>query len=310
MSASGIERERAQNLWSSFARKHSAIEKSSELDAAPALDFSQIGGLATAKDEVLTYACAATNPEVYARWGTVPPTGILLLGRLGVGKSLLAKALSTEAGTGFLNVAVPRLVLEVVRGDRKVGELLEQWSQVLSEMPPTTVFFDELEFSQAHEIGAQRPDLPIGPIMDFLLELVDRSIAAEETLVVGATSQPGTLRPAFVAPPRFERIIEVNPSFPDDVVKTLQIHAANAEKRAGRPLFAPSLDWSEIVRQYREPTPGDWVRLLHAVLRRKARCDATQADVPAVSAADLLDEVGRVRKARASLRPAGSGNYL
>lgn len=309
MSDASVSKERAQNLWSSFARKHPPMMKASALDAEPGLDFSRIGGLDAAKDEVSTYACAATHPEVYQRWGTVPPTAILLLGRRGVGKSLLARALATEAGTAYLSLFVPRLVIEIVHRERKVTELLEEWSQVLGEMPPITIFFDELEFSQAQEIGVRRPDFPIGPIMDFLLELVDQAIAPEQTLVVGSTSHPDILRQAFLTAPRFERVIEVNPLYPDDVVEALKIHAMDAEKRASRSLFEP-VDWSAVVRQYRDPSPGDWVQMLHAALRRKARCDATGERVGLVTTRDLLDEVERVRVASAQLRPPGVGNYL
>jgi hypothetical protein len=84
----------------------------------------------------------------------------------GCGKKLLAEALATRAGTGFLHVRVPRLAIEVVHFGGKVGELLEVWTSTLAEMPPLTVFFEELEFSQAAEIGARRTDLPVA--MDFL----------------------------------------------------------------------------------------------------------------------------------------------
>jgi ATP-dependent 26S proteasome regulatory subunit len=304
-----VQRERAQNLWMSFARKHVPVSKAAELHAEPTLDFSRIGGLESAKDEVSTYACAATHPKIYERWGTAPPTAILLLGRRGVGKSLLAEALATEAGTAFLNISVPRLVIEIVHREPKAAELLEGWTQVLSEMPPVTVFFDELEFSQAQEIGIRRPDFPIGPIMDFLLELIDQAIAPEHTLVVGATSHPGALRQAFLASPRFERVIEVNPIYPDDVVEALKIHATDAEKRAGRTLFE-HVDWPAVVRNYRDPPPGDWVQMLHAALRRKARCDAAGEEIGLVTTRNLLDEVERVRVANAQLRPPRGGNYL
>ena len=135
---------------------------------------------------------------------------------------------------------VPQLVLQVVHGAAgKVGELVSAWSQTLAEMPPTTVFFQELEFSQAQEIGARRHDLPVGPIMDFLLDVVDRTISVESTLVAGSTGHPDTLRPAFLSAHRFERIVEVSPVFPDDVAAALAIHAQDAEKRAGRQLFEP-----------------------------------------------------------------------
>jgi len=302
-----LQRERAQNLWASFERKFPAVAHATRLDAAPDQSTEEIGGLAAAKEEILTYACAATSPEVYERWGTQPPHALLLIGQPGVGKTLLVRLLATRAETAFLRVEVPLLVLQVVHATGSVSELLAAWTQALGEMPPVTVFFDELEFSRAQEIGARRPDLPIGPIMDFLLDLVDRTIAAGTTLVAGSTSHPDTLRPAFLAARRFERIVEVLPSFPDDIVATLRVHAESAQKRAGRQLF-DAVDWLEVVKGQPGLTPGEWVRLLHAVLRRKARCDAAGEPVTPVATRDLMDEVERFR--RASIRIPHLGTYV
>jgi SpoVK/Ycf46/Vps4 family AAA+-type ATPase len=143
--------------------------------------------------------------------------------------------------------------------------------------------------------------------MDFLLDLVDRTIAAGTTLVAGSTSHPDTLRPAFLAARRFERIVEVLPSFPDDIVATLRVHAESAQKRAGRQLF-DAVDWLEVVKGQPGLTPGEWVRLLHAVLRRKARCDAAGEPVTPVATRDLMDEVERFR--RASIRIPHLGTYV
>jgi SpoVK/Ycf46/Vps4 family AAA+-type ATPase len=176
-------------------------------------------------------------------------------------------------------------------------------------MPPLTVFFEELEFSQAQEIGARRPDLPVGPIMDFLLEFVDRAIRFDTTLAVASTAHPDTLRPAFLASGRFERVVEVIPTYPDDIVAALEIHARDAEKRAGRPLFS-EVDWNHVVRQLREAVTGDWLTLMHGVLRRKARCEAAAEEVTPVSTDDLLAEVERFRRASDRLPRDGGGNYV
>jgi ATP-dependent 26S proteasome regulatory subunit len=304
-----IRRERAQNLWASFGRKFEAVARATCLEPQPQMTLGRIGGLAEAKEEIQTYACAATSPEVYERWGTYPPTGLLLIGRRGVGKRLLAEALSTLTETSFASVNVPRLVIEVVHRGGKAGDLVTAWSQTLEEMPPLTVLFHELEFSQAAEIGTRRSDLPVGPVMDFLLDLVDRTIAASETLVVGSTSHPDTLRHAFAEPGRLERIVEVNPIFPDDVIDTLRIHAADSEKRAGHPLFE-EIDWNLAVGSYQDPSPGDWVHIMHAVLRRKARCEAAREAASPVTTQDLLDEVTRFRQASNRLALPRGGNYV
>lgn len=69
-----IETERARNLRASFARKFPPVDKATHI-SGPARTFDAVGGLAGPKDELLTFTCAATSPEVYGHWGTFPPTG-------------------------------------------------------------------------------------------------------------------------------------------------------------------------------------------------------------------------------------------
>jgi ATP-dependent 26S proteasome regulatory subunit len=303
-----ILREREQNIWSSFARKYEPMSQSTRLEASPDFELSRIGGLGDAKDEIQTYACAATDRDVYMRWGTHPPSGVLLIGQRSVGKRLLARSLATLTGTSFLEVTIPKLVLEVIHRGGKVGELVSGWSDTLAEMPPLTVLFNELEFLQAEEIGARRPDLPVGPVMDFLLDMLDRSIACQDVLVIGSTAHPDTLRRAFTQPGRLERIVEVTPQFPGDIIQTLRIHAVDAEKLAGRPLFE-DIEWERVVSGGIPPSPGDWVHILHAVLRRKARCEAAGETVKPVCTDDFRKEVERFKKASSRL-VTPSGTYV
>jgi ATP-dependent 26S proteasome regulatory subunit len=304
-----IERERAQNLWSSFLRNVDPLARGAQLSADTEFGFERIGGLEGPKEEILTYACAATNPEVYSNWGTFPPAGMLLIGRRGVGKGLLAKALASLTETSFLKVDVPRMVLDVVHSGGKVGELIQSWSSILEEMPPLTIFFDELEFSQAQEIGTHRPDLPVGPIMDFLLELLGRTTVASQHLVVGSTSHPDTLRRAFLVPGRFERLVEVTPTIPDDVIAALVIHAREAEGRANRTLF-DEIEWKRVVGTGDDASTGDWVRVLHAVLRSKARREAAGEPMRRITTRSLKEEAERFRQAQRRLHVSDGGNYL
>ena len=305
---SDVDRQRATNLWEAFVRKFPPLMKASTFAALPEVGFEAIGGLERAKDEVLTYACAVTDPDVYERWGTFPSPGVLLVGPQSCGKTLLAQALAKHTSMSFVQLAVPRLVLQVLHQPKNIPELLNAWGSTLSEMPSTTVLFEELEFTQQDALGEIRRDLPIGPIMEFLLDLIDRAIEADGIIVVGSTSQPERIRPALLAEGRFERVVEVRPVFPDDIAAALRIHAARAEKRAGRPLFR-EVDWEEVVRHRREGSIGEWVHLLHAVLRSKARCDAADEPTDAVSTADLISEVELSSRVKTSL-PQPSGRYL
>lgn len=308
MPDSDLERKRAANLWEPFARKFPPIARSCSLDAFSKLDVSEIGGLDDAKEEIQTYACAATDPQVYERWGTAQPAGLLLIGPSGSGKTMLAQALATLAERPFLFVNVPKLVLQLLHASGNAGELLQGWIASLGELPPITVYFDELDFGHELADGPPRPGLPTGPIGDFLLELVDVVARTDGMLLVGSTSHPDTLSHTFLEPGRFERLVTVNPSLPGDVIAALEIHAARAEKRAGRTLFE-GVDWVKVAEQNRDASIGNWVRLLHAVLRRKARCDAAHETPGPVTTQDFMNEVERFKKTTNRL-PASVGRYL
>ncbi len=305
---SRVEQQRAANVWDAFQRKFPPIGKSVRFAASTELGFDQIGGLEVPKEEMLTYACAATDPEVYARWGTFPPSAVLLVGRSGCGKSMLAEAFARHTDVPFVDIAVPRLVLQVLHASNLIPDLLTAWGETLDEMPPVAVYFDELEFTQAEAMGGLRPDVPVGPVMDFLLEMLDRAVITPGTLVLGSTSSPDSLRAPFLAPGRFERVVDVTVQVPDDVVAALRIHASQAEKRAGRPLFDP-LEWEDVVRRHQDASIGDWVRVLHAVLRLKARRDAAEGTKTTVTVEDLISEVERTKRVSNRL-PSAGGRYL
>jgi ATP-dependent 26S proteasome regulatory subunit len=303
-----IDHQRALNLWQPFARKFPAIGKATHFEADPNLDLARIGGLAEPKEEIQTYSCAATDPEVYQRWGTMAPSGLLLMGPPESGKTLLAEALATLTGTPFLKVRVPRLILQTLHTPGDAGSFLNAWTDVLEEMPQLTVFFREVDFKHAQSLIGRRPDLPVTPAMDFLLEFIDRTIAIDSAQVVGSTSHPRSLSPIFLEPGRFERVVWVQPVVPDDVADALALHAQAAEQRAGRPLFA-GVNWIEVVKRDERASVGDWVRVMHGVLRRKARCDAADESPGGVSTHDFIAEVERFDRAPGAL-PASPGKYL
>ena len=303
-----LERKRAANLWEPFARKFPPVAKACTLVATPATTLADIGGLEDAKDEIVTYACAATEPEIYERWGTFAPSGLLLIGPAGSGKSLLAAALAARTETPFLRIGVARLVLQLVHAGGKPADLLQGWLETLLEIKRLSVYFDELDFAHDPALGAPRLDLPVSPLSDFLLELIDTTIGVTQSLTVGSTSRPDTLSPVYFQPGRFERIVAVTPLFPSDVMAALELHTAAAEKRAGRKLFA-KIDWQRVIEQNRDSSIGAWVQLMHAVLRRKARCDAASERPGEVTTDDALAEVDRFKRATLRL-PVPSGRYL
>src|SRR5262249_8382339 len=224
------------------------------------------------------------------------------------GKSLLAAALATRTETPFLRIRVARLALQLVHAAGKAGDLLQGWQGTLLEIKRGTAYFDGLGFAHDPPPGPAARALPTSQLSDFLLELIDTTIAVVGSLTLGATSRPDTLSPIYFQPGRFERIVAVNPVVPGDVIAALEIHAHVAEERAGRTLFA-KIDWPRAIDQNREGAIRRLGQLLHAVLRRKARCEAAAEVAGEVTTDDVLAEVDRFKRATLRL-PTTSGRYL
>ena len=310
MSSRSIQVERAQNLWSSFLRNFDPVARCAQINPRSESRLRTDRRTRGTQGRDPHLRLRGHQSEVYGHWGTLPPNALLLIGQPSTGKSLLVEALATQTQTSLVRVDVPRMALDIIHAGGKAGELAMAWSGILEEMPPLTILFDELEFSQAQEIGARRADLPIGPIMDFLLEIVDRSIAAERHQVVGSTSHPDSLRPAFLIPSRFERIVEVIPVFPDDVIDALRIHVSAAEKRAQRPLFE-DVDWEHGGRS----ESRRFHRRLGALAARRAAQGRRAAkrpreEVSTITTRDLTEETARFKQAQKRIRPAKGGNYV
>ena len=79
--------------------------------------------------------------------------------------------------------------------------------------------------------------------------------------------------------------------------------------RAGHTLFE-SVDWKSVVERFREPSTGDWIRIMHGVLRHKARCEASGETTTSVTTQDMFDEVDRFRQANNQIAIPHPGNYV
>src|SRR5262249_61815227 len=97
-----------------------------------------------------------------------------------------------------------------------------------------------------------------------------------------------------------ERVRVYTPLVPAATVTPLRTHAEAAEKRAGHALF-DAVDWKAVVGDSRSLAPGDWVHVLHATLRRKARFEAAGEQVQPVTTGDLLAEGARWKQAASRL---------
>ncbi|KAF2284618.1 hypothetical protein GH714_028210 [Hevea brasiliensis] len=136
----------------------------------PNVKWEDVGGLESIRNEFDLHIVKRIKfPEEYQKFGVNLETGILLYGPPGCGKTLIAKAVASEAGANFIHVKVDALTTK--RG-KEGGWVVERLlNQLLIELD-----------------GAdQRPGV----------------------FIIGATNRPEVMDPAVLRPGRFGKLLYV-----------------------------------------------------------------------------------------------------
>ncbi|KYF46040.1 cell division protein CDC48 [Toxoplasma gondii ARI] len=171
----------------------------------PNVRWNEVGGLSEAKKEVeerilfpLTFA------DFYGRMGVRKPTGILLYGPPGCGKTFLAKALANACQANFIAVKGPELLSKYV-GDSEAA--LRRLFSRASFFSPSLIFFDEIDAlcgsrstGGKGEGGNKVEERVIAQLLTELDGINDRG----KVYVVAATNRPDILDPALLRPGRLE----------------------------------------------------------------------------------------------------------
>jgi cell division protease FtsH len=186
--------------------------------------FSDVAGIDEAKSELTEVVDFLKNPDRYRKLGGRIPRGVLLAGRPGTGKTLLARAVAGEAGVPFFSVSASEFVEAIVGiGASRVRDLFKQ----AKESQPAIVFIDELD-----AIGRSRSAGAAGfggndereQTLNQILTEMDGFESGEAVIVLGATNRPEVLDAALLRPGRFDRRVTVPPPDKEGRRKILVVH--------------------------------------------------------------------------------------
>jgi transitional endoplasmic reticulum ATPase len=198
-----------------------AVLRSLTLES-PQVKWAEIGGLESVKHNLQEAVSGyLSDPELYNYVKARPPRGILLAGSPGTGKTLLAKAIATEAKANFIAIAASELLSKWVgASEQAIKELFTQARQA----QPCVIFIDEID-TIAPARGSNQNDSGISDrLIGQMLTELDGIGSAEGILVVAATNRPDSIDPALLRSGRIELHITID--LPDLAARTqiLAIH--------------------------------------------------------------------------------------
>jgi ribosome biogenesis ATPase len=185
----------------------------------PRTTFADIGALRQHRTELVsTIIQPILDPDLYARVGITAPSGLLLWGPPGCGKTLLAKAVANESKANFISVKGPELL------NKYVGESERAVRQVFvraRSSVPVVIFFDELDALVPRRDGAMS-EASARVVNTLLTELDGVGGAREGIYVIAATNRPDIIDPAMLRPGRLETLLFVGLPEVDDRVEILR----------------------------------------------------------------------------------------
>lgn len=209
----------------------------------PTVSFEDVAGVDEAKEELREVVEFLREPQKFISLGARIPKGVLLVGAPGTGKTLMAKAVSGEAGVPFFSISGSEFVeMFVGVGASRVRDLFEQ----AKRHSPAIVFVDEIDAVGRHRgagLGGSHDERE--QTLNQLLVEMDGFDTDTNVIIIAATNRPDILDPALLRPGRFDRRIVLDRPDIRGREEILEVHVK------GKPV-SPDVDLHDIARS----TPG------------------------------------------------------
>lgn len=220
----------------------------------PDTTWADIGALGGVRDELSTAIVEPIrNPDIYAKVGITAPTGVLLWGPPGCGKTLLAKAVANESRANFISVKGPELLNKFVgESERAVRQVFVRARSSI----PCVIFFDELD-ALVPRRDDSLSEASARVVNTLLTELDGLGSNRQGIFVIAATNRPDIIDPAMLRPGRLETLLFVNLPSPLERVEILQTIVRNL-----------AIEFGEDLRKLAEECEGFSGADLGSLLRR------------------------------------------
>ena len=186
------------------------------------ITFDDIAGLDEEKEELIEIVDFLKKPQRYIEMGAKTPRGILLYGKPGTGKTLIAKAIAGEANVPFISMSGSEFIeMFAGLGASRVRKLFEK----ARKLAPCIVFIDEIDAIGSRRTSNSGAETENNQTLNQLLVEMDGFSSEETIIVLAATNRPEMLDKALLRPGRFDRQITIPTPDLNGRIDILKIHA-------------------------------------------------------------------------------------
>ena len=188
--------------------------------------FEDVAGLDEEKEELVEIVDFLKRPERFVKMGAKIPKGVLLYGKPGTGKTLIAKAIAGEADVPFISMSGSEFIeMFAGLGASRVRKLFEK----ARKLAPCIVFIDEIDAIGSRRTSNSGAETENNQTLNQLLVEMDGFSSEETIIVLAATNRPEMLDKALLRPGRFDRQITIPTPDLTGRLEILKIHSK--EKR-------------------------------------------------------------------------------
>ena len=184
--------------------------------------FDDVAGLEEEKGELIEIVDFLKRPEKYTKMGARVPKGVLLYGKPGTGKTLIAKAIAGEADVPFISMSGSEFIeMFAGLGASRVRKLFER----ARKLAPCIVFIDEIDAIGSRRTSNNGAESENNQTLNQLLVEMDGFGSEETIIVLAATNRPEMLDKALLRPGRFDRQITIPTPDLKGRLEILKIHS-------------------------------------------------------------------------------------